>query len=228
VASSFSLEASAISRSWAERHPSFMPTGPVLCFSRRLSRRSEATDLDACAVRRHDSAVRVDAQTHVGSEIAWLRASIGRAAAAVDGTLNDHRFASDDGYPRWGGVEHRELSRQLNALHEHVARAPSRSQDQLDLRAEFATLLCFAKALQTDAEAWRAAFRDGLKELEREEAAAREDRERLAAESALCDGETRCSRRLMKRPDGSRKRAAAIFAERCLSSGLVKLSLSVQ
>jgi hypothetical protein len=159
-----------------------MPPGPLLCFCRRLSWRSEATDLDACAVRRHDSAVRVDAQTHVGSEIAWLRVSIGRAAAAVDGMLNDHRFASDDGYPRWGGVEHRELSRQLNALHEHVARAPSRSQDQLDLRAEFATLLCFAKALQTDAEAWRAAFRDGLKELEREEAAAREDRERLAAE----------------------------------------------
>ena len=133
-------------------------------------------------MRRNDSALPVDAQTHVGSEIAWLRASIGRAAAAVDRTLNDHPSASDDDYPRWGGVEHRELSRQLNALHEHVARAPSRSQDQLQLRAEFATLVCFAKTLRTDAEAWRAAFRDGLKELEREEAAAREDRERLAAE----------------------------------------------
>ncbi|MGI8506082.1 MAG: hypothetical protein ACR2MK_04630 [Solirubrobacteraceae bacterium] len=126
--------------------------------------------------------MRVDAQTHVVSEIARLRVSIDREAAAVDKTLNDHRSTFDDDYPRWGWVEHKELVRQLDALHEHVARAPSRSQDQPDLRAEFATLLSFAKTLRTDAETWRTAFKDGLKELERKESAARKKRERLAAE----------------------------------------------
>jgi hypothetical protein len=145
-------------------------------------RHCAATDLDACPVRRNDSAVGVDAQTHVVSEIARLRVSIGREAVAVDKTLNDHPSTSDDDYPRWGWVEHKELSRQLDALHEHVARAPSRSQDQPDLRAEFATLLSFAKTLRTDAVTWRTAFEDGLKELERKEAAAREERERLLAE----------------------------------------------
>jgi chromosome segregation ATPase len=124
----------------------------------------------------------VDAQTDVGAEIARLRSSIARAEAVVDRTLNDHPAASEGDYPRWGGAQHSELSRQLDALRAQVALAPDRSQDQLDLRAEFATLLCFAKTLRTDAEAWRAAFRDGLKELEREEAAARKERERLAAE----------------------------------------------
>lgn len=145
-------------------------------------RHSPAPDLDACPLRRNDSALRLDAQTHVVSDIACLRVSIGREAAAVDKTLNDHPSTSDDDYPRWGWVEHKELIRQLGALHEHVARTPSRSQDQPDLRAEFATLLSFAKTLRTDAATWRTAFEDGLKELERKETAAREERERLAAE----------------------------------------------
>ena len=63
-----------------------------------------------------------------------------------------------------------------------MARATTRSQDQPALRAELATLLSFAKTLRTDAETWRTAFEDGLKELERQETAAREERERLAAE----------------------------------------------
>ncbi|MGZ6616353.1 MAG: hypothetical protein ACXVFQ_18220 [Solirubrobacteraceae bacterium] len=125
--------------------------------------------------------MRVDAQAHVVAEIARLRLSIGREAAAVHKTLNDHPSASEDDYPR-RGWEHKELSRQLDALHDHVARAPSRSQGQRELRAEFATLLSFAKTLRADAETWRTAFEDGLKELERKEAAARDERERLAAE----------------------------------------------
>lgn len=141
-------------------------------------------------MRRNDSGVRVDAQTHVVSEIGRLRVLIGREAAAADKTLNDHPSASDDDYPRSGWAEHKELNRQLNALHEHAARAPSRNQDERALRAEFATLLFFAKTLRTDAETWRAALEDGLKEREREEAAAREERERLAAER-----ETRVRRR---------------------------------
>ena len=147
----------------------------------RSLRHSAATDLDACRARRNDSAVRVDAQTQVVSEIDRLRLSIGREAAAVHKTLHDHPSPSDEDHPRWGW-EGKELSRQLDALHEHVARAPSRSRDQRELRAEFATLLSFAKTLRTDAERWRTAFEDGLKELEREETSAREERERLAAE----------------------------------------------
>jgi hypothetical protein len=121
-------------------------------------------------------------KTHIVCEIARLRVSIGREAAAVDKTLNDHPSRSDDDYPRWGWVEHTELSRQLDALREHVARAPSRSQDQLDLRAEFATLLPFAQTLRADAETWRTALEAGLKEVEAADTAAREERERLAAE----------------------------------------------
>ena len=114
-------------------------------------RQSAATDLDACPVRRNDSALRVDAQTHVVSEIAGLRVSIDIEAAAVDKTLSDHPSTSDDDYPRWGLVDHKELRRQLGALHEHVARATTRSQDQPAVRAELATLLSFAKTLRTDA-----------------------------------------------------------------------------
>jgi hypothetical protein len=126
----------------------------------------------------------VDAQTHVVTEIARLRASIDCEAAAVAKTLNDRPSTSVDDYPG-GWVEHRELRRQLDALHDHVAQAPSRSQDRPALRAEFATLLSFAKTLRTDAETWRKAFEDGLKELERKETAAREQRERTAAEREM-------------------------------------------
>jgi hypothetical protein len=146
------------------------------------ARRPAATGLDAYALRRNDSPVRVDAKTLVGFDITQLRISIGREAAAVDKALHDHPSASETDYPGWGWVEYRELSRQLDALHVQMGRAPLRSRDQLDLRAEFATLLPFAKTLRTDAEAWRAALQDGLKEVEREQAAAREERRRLAAE----------------------------------------------
>jgi chromosome segregation ATPase len=126
--------------------------------------------------------LRVDAEIHLVSEIARLRISIGREAVAVDKALNDHPSRADDRSPRWGAAEHKELSRQLDALRQHVARASSRSQDRLELRAELATLLPFAKTLRVDAQNWRAGLEDGLKELEQKEAAARAERERLAAE----------------------------------------------
>lgn len=141
-----------------------------------------ASALDACRVWRNDSALRVDAKTHLASEVARLRVSIGREAAAVHETLNDRPPASDDRHPQSGWAEYKELSRQLDALHEHVARAQSRSQDKRELRAEFATLLSFAKTLRTDAETWRAGFAHRLKELERQETAARKERESLVAE----------------------------------------------
>lgn len=147
-----------------------------LSYHRATSSWDRVDDLDACRSPRNDSALRVVAQTHVVSEIARLRVLIAREAAAVDETLNDHPFASD------ADVEHKELSRQLDALRERVARAPSRSRDHRELRAELATLLFFAKTLRTDAETWRAALKHALKELERKEKAAREERERSAAE----------------------------------------------
>jgi hypothetical protein len=121
----------------------------------------------------------------VVSEIARLKGSIGRETAAVQTALKDPRSAPAGGDPRWGWAEHEELRRQLGALDEHVAQAPARSQDPPDLRAEFATLLCFATTLRIDAESWRAAFEAGLRELEREERAARGERERSAVERAM-------------------------------------------
>ena len=163
------------------------------------------------------------------SEIARLRDSIGRETAAVLTALNDHRSASAGGDPRWGWAERAELRRQLGALDEHVAQAPARSQDPPDLRAEFATLLCFAKTLRIDAESWRAASEAGLRELEREERAARRERERLAVERA-----TLMSRRdaLQSTIDETAERiaqeTAAIAATRCPSSGSVRRSPSAQ
>jgi hypothetical protein len=115
-------------------------------------------------------------------EIDRLRTAIDREAASTDRLLNDHRSRPDDDPPRWGVGEHRELNRQLAALDESVARARSRGEDHLLLRAELATLLSFGKTLRADAEAWRLALADGLKELERAEVAAREQSARLAAQ----------------------------------------------
>ena len=139
-------------------------------------RRCVAAALDVRRASRNDCALQVAADSHVVSEIVRLRDSIGREAAAIQTALNDHSSASADGCPRWGQAEHEELRRQLGALDQHVAQAPARSQDPPDLRAEFATLLCFAKTLRIDAESWRAAFEAGLRELEREETAARKER----------------------------------------------------
>ena len=147
-----------------------------------IIQQSAATDLDACPIGRNDLALRVHPQTNTVSEITRLRVSIDREAAAVDKTLNDSPSATEKDDRRWGWAEHKELSRQLAALREFVARARSRSQDQLALRAELATLLSFAKTLRTDAEIWRAAVEDDLRELERQETATRQERERLAAE----------------------------------------------
>jgi hypothetical protein len=127
-------------------------------------------------------ALPVDAQTRAVSEIARLRVSIDRTAAAVDTTLHDHPFTSEDDHQRQGWAEHGELNRQLAGLHECVARARSRSQDKLALRAELATLLSFAETLRTDAVTWRAAFEDGLRVIKQQETASRKERERLAAQ----------------------------------------------
>ncbi|HSC04881.1 MAG TPA: hypothetical protein VLC49_16230 [Solirubrobacteraceae bacterium] len=102
------------------------------------------------------------------SEIAQLAASIDRAAAATEILL--------------AGTEHQELRRQLSALRERVAVAHRRDDGPQTLRAELATLLCFARTLQADAENWRSVLADRARELERRRAAELQDQQRLDLE----------------------------------------------
>jgi len=113
-----------------------------------------------------------DHETVSASEIAQLGVSFDYAAATTETML-----AGDSPEP-----EHQELSRQLAALRERVALAHRRDDGPDALRAELATLLCFARTLQTDAENWRSALADRANELERRRAAAREEHERLDLE----------------------------------------------
>jgi chromosome segregation ATPase len=113
-----------------------------------------------------------DHETVSASEIAQLGVSLDCAAAATETML-----AGDSPEP-----EHQELSRQLAALRERVALAHRRDDGPDALRAELATLLCFARTLQADAENWRSALADRANELERRRAAAREEHERLDLE----------------------------------------------
>lgn len=109
-----------------------------------------------------------DPQTGLASEIAQLGDSIDRAAAATEILL--------------GRGEHPELRRQLSALRERVTIARRRPEGPQALRAELATLLCFARTLQADAETWRSALADRARELEREQATKRQEQRRLDLE----------------------------------------------
>jgi hypothetical protein len=116
--------------------------------------------------------VGADPQTVSASEIAELGVSIDRAAAATETLLADQPPEA----------EHRELRRQLSALRERVTVANGRNDGPQALRAELATLLAFARTLQTDAEDWRAALADRARELERDRAAERQHQARLELE----------------------------------------------
>lgn len=133
-----------------------------------------------------------DPQTHLASELARLRASIDRAAAATEASLAaDPPPAppdADRGNSRTPLAEHRELCRQRAALRERVTWAESRSEDPRALRAELATLLFFARTLQADAERWHAALEEQREDLERRTIAARRERQRSAAEHATLVG----------------------------------------
>jgi hypothetical protein len=126
----------------------------------------------------------VHPQSDVVSEIARLRGCIERTAAATEITLTRRFVAPDDDEPRSPAAEHRDLCRQLGALRDRVARAEDEDEAPPAVRAELATLLFFATTLQADAEAWRAALDERLRELERRRAAEQAERARLAAERA--------------------------------------------
>lgn len=120
-------------------------------------------------------------QTSAVSEIAALRAEIDLAAAATEVTLAGHRPASADDDQRFPPAQREELCRQLAALRERVALAEDRNEGPGALRAELATLLFFARTLQADADGWRLAGEQRDKELQRQRAAARQERESQAA-----------------------------------------------
>jgi hypothetical protein len=117
-----------------------------------------------------------DAQTDLVSEIARLRVSIERAATAAEVAL-----AAPAPVPADDDPQHKELCRQLVALRGCVARADDRGDGPPALRAELATLLSFARTLETDADAWRSTLREQTRELERQRAAARRELEASAA-----------------------------------------------
>jgi hypothetical protein len=140
------------------------------------------SSVDAHSVRRDNPSLNADAQTDLVSEVARLRASIDRTAAATGITLAGHPPASADDDPRSPPAEHKELCRQLTALRERVALAEHRNEGPIALRAELATLLSFARTLQADADNWRSALEEQIEELERQKTAARKQREKSAAE----------------------------------------------
>ena len=126
----------------------------------------------------------VDAQTNLVSEITRLKVSIDRAAAATEVILAGHSPTSADDDPRSPPAKHDELCRQLAALRKRVALAENRNEGPRALRAELATLVFFARALQADTDDWRSVLEEQMEELGRKKTAARKDRESLAADRA--------------------------------------------
>jgi hypothetical protein len=132
----------------------------------------------------------VGSDSDLAGDIGRLAAAIASEASSIDRTLGEHPCRFEGGDLLWSGqTQHRELRRQLGALRGSVTRAQERSEgDATLLRAELATLLSFAKTLAADSLTWRGDFEAGLRELERREAAAREQRERLTAEREVLIG----------------------------------------
>jgi len=166
--------------------------------------------------------VGADPETVSASEIAELGVSIDRAARTTEMLLVDQP----------PDAEHQELSRQLAALRELVAQAHQRTDGSQALRAELATLSFFARTLQADAESWRAALADRADELERQQASARAEEERLvlAREDLLKRREAlqstilQTAARMAERTSGECRRTLPVFT---LGEGLTVCSVSV-
>jgi hypothetical protein len=124
----------------------------------------------------------VDADTHLGSDVAQLALAIDREATATGAALSQRPSGRSGERVKGGVAEREELCRQLSALRDCAAGAESEGLDLRALRSELATLLSFAKTLRADAEAWRAAREAELLELERQRSDERLKRERWVAE----------------------------------------------
>ncbi|HTT29043.1 MAG TPA: hypothetical protein VMG37_11575 [Solirubrobacteraceae bacterium] len=174
-------------------------------------------------------------QTSNVSDIGLLRAAIDRAAAATEVTLAGHRpsSADDDSRPLAERLaEHTELSRQLGALRDRVALAEGRNEGPLALRAELATLLSFAGTLQADADRWRAAGEELEKELERQRASERKERQCRVVEREKLKGRRdalqstilQTGSRMAQQYRGECRRTVPVFS---LGEGLTVCSVSV-
>ena len=168
----------------------------------------------------------------VVSEIARLRASIARAAAATEITLVGRPGASEEDDPGSPLVDGKELCRQLAALRERVAVAEQGNEDPGALRAELATLLFFANTLRADADNWRSTLEGRIKELEGQRTGAPWELERLATEretlmrrrDALQARIVHTATWMTKRDGGESRRTLPVFT---LGEGLTVCSVSV-
>jgi DNA repair exonuclease SbcCD ATPase subunit len=125
------------------------------------------------------SAMSAGPDARLQDEIARLRALIASEAAATERALV---VPAPDAERHRELPEHRELSRHLASLRERVSRAEARLADPWELRAELGTLSFFAHTLRADADSWQVTVHQALEELERREAAVRQEQVRLAAE----------------------------------------------
>lgn len=174
----------------------------------------------------------VEHHTEVVSDIARLRVSIDRAAAATEIALADCPSVPEDDGSSSPVAEQKELCRQLAALRERVAVAGHGNEDQRALRAELATLSFFAKTLQADAHSWRSTLEGRMRELERQRTAVRRERERSAAErqklvrrrDALQLGILQTAAAMAEQDDGECRRTVPVFT---LGEGLTVCSVSV-
>ena len=188
--------------------------------------------VDAHSERRENRCVGADPQIDLDGELAALRVSIDRAAAATEIALAADPPGCTDDVPRSPRAEHIELSRQLAALRARVALAQSRNEGPQALRAELATLLFFAKTLEADADHWRSALERSRQELKRQIAAAREvqekrtaDREKLAqSRDALQLRILQTAARMAQQQCGECRRTIPVFT---LGDGLTVCSVSV-
>ncbi|MGH2881581.1 MAG: hypothetical protein ACRDPA_02580, partial [Solirubrobacteraceae bacterium] len=210
-----------------------LATAPAQPWGLVQGRNRRQSGVDAHSVRRENRPLGSDPQTDLASEIAGLKASIDRAAAAAEVTLAGHQPASADDDPCCRpAAEHKELCRQLAALRERVARAECRNAGPGMLRAELATLLFFARTLQTDVDTWRSALEAQMQQLERQKTAARKEREGLADEreklarrrDALQSTILQTAERMAKQYRGECRRTVPVVT---LGEGLTVCSVSV-
>lgn len=174
----------------------------------------------------------VETHGEVISEVARLRSSIDRAAAATEISLAGDPRASDGDDPGSPRAEHRELWRQLTALRERVAQAECVNGAPRALRGELATLLFCAETLQADADGWRSTVEQRIEELQRRKAAERREQDRLAAEraklvrrrDALRSGVLQTAGRMAEQGGGECRRTVPVFT---VGDGLTVCSVSV-
>jgi hypothetical protein len=168
------------------------------------------------------------AHTTLSSEIAGLRTELERQAAVIGRLLDPTGQELEE---RECG-ERQELRRQLRALAQRVSHAADANPDPRALRAELATLLCFARTLRADSETWGTALQKRLEQLARAQAATLLEHERLAGwrrelrrrRDALETELEATANRMAHRSGGEWRRTLPVFR---LGEGLTLCSITV-